>query len=852
MVLDTRKIEPKEYILGCSHTIDLCRLCLRSIIKKAKEGMYMALLLFLVYLVFTLIVLYRALNPVIWEVGSVIYLIAATFFIGLPLIAGILLWTFVILTLVILLVEDVRIVLADYLYKTAGKSIPKLSKTEEEALNAGDTWLEQDIFVGAPNWQRLSAVNTALTTEEQAFLDNETNTLCSMLDDWHISQEGDLPHKVWSYIKEHGFFGLVIPTEFGGKGFSARAHSEVVMKIASRSGAAAVTVMVPNSLGPGELLNYYGTEEQKSHYLPRLAQGIDIPCFALTEPGAGSDATSIQSEAIVMEKEVDGFVVLGLNITLDKRWITLAPVATLIGLAVNLKDPEGLLKGEGQEGITCLLIPRDTANLQIGNRQIPANQPFMNGTLRGKDIFVPITSIIGGQQKAGAGWQMLVECLSIGRSISLPALGTASSSVSYLTTGAFARIRRQFNVELTQFEGVAEKLAEIAGLNYLINATRLLTVAAVNEHKKPSVASAITKYFNTELARIAVNNAMDVHAGRAVVVGPRNYLSNAYQSIPISITVEGANIMSRNLLIFGQGSMACHPYIRNEFYAVSSGNKEAFRPLIWNHIAYFLQNLAKTVCSAWTGGLFISVPDRAMKREYKRLARLSHAFAWLADLSLIYLGGDLKRKERLSARLADGMSYLYMAMAALRNVELNQDNPDDQLHAKWAVDYCFYQAQKSMIGLCSNFPSRLLGGIMRLVAFPFGQTMQYPSDKLDNKLAHLMATNNQYREQVKQYIYLSGDETQPMDRMEHALQLIIKTDGLVKKISDLKRFKGNKLKVKLQEKVAKGELTAHEADTLSAVEQARWDAILVDEFDFEAMKKKTFSSIIDKMESPLN
>ncbi|RUR12451.1 acyl-CoA dehydrogenase [Legionella sp. km772] len=811
----------------------------------------MAILLFLIYVIFTLIVLYRAASPIIWEIGSVVYLIAATFFIGLSLIPGILIWTFILLSLLVLLVEDVRVVLADYFYKTAGKSIPKLSKTEEEALNAGDTWVEQDLFRGNPDWERLANISTVLTAEEQAFLDNEVQTLCSMLDEWQIAQEGDLSPKVWTYIKENGFFGLVIPKEFGGKGFSARAHSEVVMKIASRSGVAAVTVMVPNSLGPGELINYYGTDEQKAYYLPRLARGIDIPCFALTEPEAGSDATSIQSEAIVVKKEVDGKAVLGLNISLDKRWITLAPVATLIGLAVNLKDPEGLLQGEGQEGITCLLIPRDSENLTIGNRHLPANQPFMNGTLRGKDIFVPITTIIGGQKKAGAGWQMLVECLSIGRSISLPALGAASSTVSYLTTSAFARARRQFNVELAQFEGVAEKLAEIAGLNYIINSTRLLTVAAVNEHKKPSVASAITKYFNTELARTVVTNAMDVHAGRAVVVGPRNYLNNFYIGAPISITVEGANIMSRNLLIFGQGSMACHPFIRDEFYAVSSENKEAFRSIIWKHITYFLQNMAKTICSAWTGGIFIAAPNSAMKQEYKRLARLSHAYAWFADLSLIYLGGDLKRKERLSARLADGMSYLYMAMAVLRNVQMHQDNKDEQLHAKWAVDYCFYHAQKSMLQFCQNFPSKFLGVVMRFFAFPFGQTMAYPSDKLDNKLAHLMTSNNYYRERIKQYIYLSGDEKEPVDKMEHVLQLIIKSEEVVKKISDLRRFKGSKLKEKLQEKVAKGELTAAEMETVLSVEQARWDAILVDEFDFDSMKKKTFSSIIDSIHSPL-
>lgn len=810
----------------------------------------MATLLFLIYLVFTLVVLYRAMSPLIWEIGTVVYLIIATFVIGLPLVAGILLLLVIIPAVLIIQFEPVRIYIADHLYKTAGKSVPKLSKTEEEALNAGDTWLEQDIFTGTPNWDRLASVNTVLSEEEQSFLDNETQILCSMLDDWEINQEQDLPPKVWTYIKENGFFGMVIPKEYGGKGFSARAHSDVVMKLSSRSGVAAVTVMVPNSLGPGELLNFYGTEEQKSYYLPRLAKGIDIPCFALTEPGAGSDATSIQSDAIVIQKTINGKSVLGLNITIDKRWITLAPIATLIGLAVNLKDPDGLLKGEGSEGITCVLIPRDTENLEIGNRHLPGNQPFMNGTLRGKNLFVPIDRIIGGQKNAGHGWQMLVECLSIGRSISLPALGAGSSSVSYLTTGAFGRIRRQFNVEIAQFEGVVEKLAEIAGLNYLINSTRLLTVAAVNEHKKPSVASAITKYFNTELARIVVGASMDVHAGRAVVVGPRNYLTGFYQGVPISITVEGANVMTRNLLIFGQGSMACHPYIRQEFYAVSNDDKEAFRSIIWKHITYFMQNFAKAVCSAWTAGLFIAVPNNSMQREYRRLARLSHAFAWLADLSLIYLGGDLKRKERLSARLGDGLSYLYMAMAALRNVQLNGDNPDEQLHAQWAVMYCFYHAQKSMIGLCDNFPSRILGFVMRLVAFPFGQTMRYPTDKLDQQLAHLMTGNNHYRDRMKKYLYLSGDPQQPVDRMEHALQLIIKTDGLTNKISDLKRFKFGKLKEKLAEKVANKQLTQTEMDSIMATEDARWDAILVDEFTFDSMKKKTFSSVTDKIKSP--
>ena len=810
----------------------------------------MAILFFLVYLIFTLIVLYRAMSPLVWELGSVFYLVVATFAIGLPWIVGFVLWAIIIVALLIVYMEPLRAKIADFLYKTAGKSVPKLSKTEEEALNAGDTWLEEDIFKGTPDWERLAKVATALSAEEQAFVDNETQTLCSMINEWDVSQTRDLPENVWAYLKDNGFFGLVIPKEYGGKGFSARAHSEVVLKIATRSGVAAVTTMVPNSLGPGELINYYGTDEQKNYYLPRLAKGIDIPCFALTEPGAGSDATSIQSDALVMHHQVDGKTVLGLNITLDKRWITLAPIATLIGLAVNVRDPDGLLHGEGVEGITCVLVPRDTKNLVAGNRHIPAEQPFMNGTVRGKDIFVPITAVIGGQQRVGGGWQMLVECLSIGRSISLPAMGAGSSAVSYLTTGAFARIRRQFNVEIGQFEGVEEKLAEIAGLSYLTQATRLLTVAAVDEHKKPSVASAITKYFNTELARVVINNAMDVHAGRGVVVGPRNYLTGFYLGVPISITVEGANVMSRNLLIFGQGSMACHPFIRDEFYAVAKEDKAAFRDVIWKHIQYFMQNFAKAICSAWTGGVFISAPNSPMKREYKRLTRLSHAFAWLADLSLIYLGGDLKRRERLSARLADGLSYLYMAMAALRSVQLHEDNPDEQLHAQWAVAYCYYHAQKSMIGLCNNFPSKTLGFLMRMVAFPFGQTMRYPTDKLEQKLARLMTQNNHFRERLKKLVYLSGDPKQPVDRMEHALQLIIQNDDLAKKVSDLKKVKFGQLSSKLQEKVAKNELTQQEMDDLLAVEAVRWDAILVDEFSFDSMKNSTFNSVIDEIKSP--
>ncbi len=803
----------------------------------------MAITLFFIYFIFTLVILYRGIDLVLWDTVSIIYLLTSTLFTGFPWFLGLPLWLIIIAVILIRRVEFFQSFGVNYLYEYVSKTIPKLSETEQIALSAGDTWLEQDIFRGKPDWQQLSSIRTQLTDEEQSFLDKETQILCGLLDEWSIAQAHDLPESVWSYIKSQGFLGLVIPKIYGGKGFSARAHSDIVTKIASRSGVAAVTIMVPNSLGPGELLLHYGTDEQKSYYLPRLAKGLEIPCFALTEPEAGSDATSIKSEAVVVEKKIDGKLVLGLKLNLNKRWITLAPVATLLGLAVNLKDPEGLLKGCGQPGITCILISRDTKHLEIGNRHLPAQQPFMNGTIRGENMFVPITSIIGGQKKAGHGWEMLVECLSIGRSISLPALSTGSSGVAYLTAGAYCRIRRQFNMEIGRFEGVEEKLAEIAGLNYVVNATRLLTLAAVNEGKKPSVASALTKYFNTELARITINHAMDVHGGRAVVLGPRNYLANYYTSIPIFVTVEGANIMSRNLLIFGQGSIACHPFIRDELNAITAEDKLAFRQLAMKHIAYFFTNFAKTVCCVWTGGRFLSVPQSKLKTAYQRVERLSYTFAWLADVSLMYLGGALKRKERLSARLADGMSYLYMAMAVLHFAKERGENADDLIHAEWALAYCLYHAQKSLIALCRNFPSRWLGVVMRFIAFPFGQTMKKPSDKQDHALANTMMQHNEYRSILASALYLSGDKNQPIDRMEHALSLIIRHEDLYKKIGKLNMMTNEELDKQLQQKIKVGELTQTDVDNVMALEKARWDAIQVDEFSFDSVQDKTFKII---------
>lgn len=792
----------------------------------------MALLCSVVYVIFTIIVLYHSMKAVIWDIGSACYLVCLLAFGETSWIIEVIAIAIVVMIAVGVHATTLRHQCAQWFFRRLSHQMPSLSLTEKQALNAGDTWFEQSIFRGAPDWKKLATLSTPLTPEEQSFLDHETHELCGLLEEWAIESQHDLPAAAWTYLKEKGFLGLVISKAYGGKGFSARAHSDIVMKIASRSSAAAVTMMVPNSLGPGELLQHYGTSEQKSYYLPRLAKGLEIPCFALTEPEAGSDATSIQSEAIVVKKIVEGQSILGLHLTLDKRWITLAPIATLVGLAVYLRDPDQLLQGVGQEGITCLLIPASTEGLEIGARHLPAHQSFMNGTVRGKDIFVPLSTIIGGQAQAGQGWPMLVECLSVGRAISLPALTTASSGVAYLTTSAFARIRRQFNVEIGQFEGVQEKLAHIGGLQYIINATRLLTLAAVTQDKKPSVASGIAKYFNTELARMAINDAMDVHGGRAVVAGPRNYLFNFYQSIPIAITVEGANIMSRNLLIFGQGSMACHPFVRQEYEALTNQDEAEFEKIFWQHVHYTLQQGAKTIGSAWTGGWLIRVPKRSLRRLYQRVTRLSYAYAFLADVSLIYFGAQLKRKERLSARLADGLSYLYMAMAVLHYAHQEGETPDQQLHARWAVTYCLAEAAASMQALCRQFKWRPLGWVLQRILFPFGQWMHRPTDQQDRALAQGMMKNNAYREQLKTACYLSGDAAQPVDRVEQALQLLIQASEIYVKIPDLKPFKlhAKDFQAKLQAKVAQGILTPAEKATILAVEKARWDAILVDEF----------------------
>ncbi len=664
--------------------------------------------------------------------------------------------------------------LTKFIFIKAKTILPKISETEQLALNAGDTWYEKEIFQGKPDFNLLHDIKKfALSDEEESFLQNETNQLCSMIDDWHITHvEKDLPINLWDFIRKTGFFGLVIAKEYGGKGFSAAAHSNIVMKIATRSVSVAVTVMVPNSLGPGELLYHYGTKEQKDLYLPKLATGEEIPCFALTGPHAGSDATSITDKGTICMGQYNGVEVLGIRLqNVDKRYITLAPVATLVGLAFKVVDPNNLLNGIGRTGITCALLPHDHPGLEIGNRLFALNQVFMNGTVRAKDTFIPMDWVIGGQAMVGEGWRMLVECLSIGRSISLPACGTASALMSTVSTSAYALIREQFKVSIGTFEGVEEKLARMGGLTYMLNATREFTVSAVDNGVRPSVASAIAKYHLTELGRVVITDAMDIHGGRGIIMGPNNYLARGYEGSPVGITVEGANIMTRNLMIFGQGAMRCHPYVRTEYESLMADDGlEQFDNAMFGHIGYHLQNMVRAIFHSFTCGFFANSRNNKFIKYYKQITRMSSYFAYIGDLSLIILGGELKRKERISARLGDVMSYLYMASSTLRYYEANGKIQDDEVFVTWVLDYALFYVQNALIDVLDNFPMKGIAKILKFILFPYGLAYKKPSDTLENKISKGLLRNCKTREMFKDNCFVPNDSGDILGRVELAFK----------------------------------------------------------------------------------
>lgn len=805
----------------------------------------MIFLLFILSLIIQLIAVWAIfffnLNKVLGSSVAIIIAILSAFLLtpwslllGIPIIA----------LSIIILVEPLRFnLITKPAYKTLANSMPSISTTEQEALEAGTSWWEKELFMGAPDWSQFEKYPyPTLSEEEQSFIDNEVELLCSMLNEWEIHHHlKDLPPEVWQFIKDKGFLGLIIPKSFGGKEFSSFAQSRIMSKIASRSLTTAVSCMVPNSLGPGELLMHYGTDAQKQQYLPGLAKGEEIPCFGLTSPEAGSDAGAIPDSGVVCYGEYEGAQVLGLRMNFSKRWITLAPIATVVGLAFKLYDPEGLLgdKNKTEYGITCALIPASHAGIKIGARHFPGS-PFMNGTVEGEDVFIPIDWIIGGQENAGKGWRMLMECLGVGRGISLPALATAAGEMSYLTVGAFAKIRQQFNISVGKFEGVQEATSEIASDAYMLEAFRYLVTCGLNQGGTPAVMTAMAKYYATETMRKVVNHGMDIAGGRAIQLGPRNFLALTYQAIPIAITVEGANILTRSLMIFGQGSMRCHPYLFEELQLLQSEDKSTsvkkFDDLLFKHLAYTFNRGAKSFAYGWTGGSNDAPQsvDQFTASYYKTINRFSANFALVSDMSLGLLAGDLKRKEMLSGRLADIHAHLFISTAILKFYEAGQKTEAEQLHAKLALQKAFLNIQEAFWGLFENFPAKLPAAFVKWICFPFGRVISKPDDELKQQVAELMMQEHPFREQLKHHVFYSTKADDVTGRLEHTFQILRTLEPLwdkFKKAESKGKFKGLTFEENIEHATKEGFISESEAQQLLQYNAIRFDSMLTDVFD---------------------
>jgi len=723
--------------------------------------------------------------------------------------------------------------------------LPQMSATERAALEAGTVWWEGELFRGDPDWGKLLDYPVpSLTAAEQAFLDNEVEEACRRVDDWQVSHtQQDLPPDVWRYLAEQGFFGMIIPPQYGGLGFSAYAHSQVVTKLATRSSALAVTVMVPNSLGPAELLLHYGTQEQKNHYLPRLARGIEIPAFALTSPWAGSDAAAIPDVGIVCKGQWQGRETIGMRVTWDKRYITLAPVCSLLGLAFHLYDPDGLLGSAPDIGITCALVPADHTGVETGRRHFPLNAMFMNGPTRGKEVFMPLDFIIGGAAMAGQGWRMLMECLAAGRSISLPSSHAGMAQLTARSVGAYARVRSQFNMAVGRFEGIEEALTRIGAFTYLIDATRKLVAGAVDLGEKPAVASAIAKYHVTERARKVVNDGMDVIGGKGICLGPQNFLGRAYQQVPIGITVEGANILTRSLIVFGQGALRCHPYLRAEMEAAADADPArglaAFDRALWDHVGFTIRNGLRAFWLGLTGSHFVAVAAEVapvMRRYYQQLTRFSAAFAFLADISLLTLGGSLKRREKLSARLGDILAQMFLMSATLKRFEAEGRQVADAPLAHWAIWDAMYQAQQAFDGVIANFPNRFIGAFLRRTIFPWGHPYVVPSDELGHQVAQALIEPSATRDRLTAECFVPDDENEPVGALERALAATLAAEPAEAKIRAAERtgrFAGDP-RANVRDiatlAVAAGVLDAAEQELIQRRNRLRDCVIRVDDF----------------------
>jgi acyl-CoA dehydrogenase len=721
------------------------------------------------------------------------------------------------------------------------KLLPTMSQTEKEALEAGTVWWDGELFTGAPRWEKLLAAQAPhLSDAEQAFLDGPCEELCRLIDDWDIThRRADLPPHVWEFLKSRGFFAMIIPRQYGGLAFSAYAHSCVLAKIASRSATVSSTVAVPNSLGPAELLHHYGTEEQKNYYLPRLARGEEVPCFALTGPRAGSDAAAIPDTGSVCRGIWNGREIIGVKLNFSKRYITLAPIATVIGLAFRMFDPERLLGGKVDLGITCALIPRTTPGLVIGRRHFPLNIPFQNGPIQGKDVFVPLDVLIGGTKMAGQGWRMLVEQLSVGRCISLPSNATGAAQAAVWATGAYARIRRQFNMPIGYFEGVESVIARMVGLTYTMDAARSVTAGAIDGGEKPSVPSAMLKYHVTEMGRQVANDAMDVQGGKGICLGPKNYLARGYQVVPIAITVEGANLLTRSLIIFGQGAVRCHPFVLKEMNAARNPDRargvDDFDRALFGHIGFTLSNAARSLVMGLTLARFTTAPVKGpTARYYQHIVRFSASFAFAVDVAMLTLGGYLKKKENLSARLGDVLSCMYLASMVLKHYENRGRRTAELPVVEWACRHLLYRAQEQLHAFLRNFPSRFFAAAMHMLVFPRGLTYTAPSDRLGSSLAAIVMNPTAAREELCHFIYKTLEPGNPLGLLQEALRLAPVCESIEKRIrvEGVKTGRVTALDApgQTQQALAAGLISATEAAALQDYDAKVMDIINVDDF----------------------
>lgn len=737
-----------------------------------------------------------------------------------------------------------RQLISNTVFQIFKRQLPPMSETERTALNAGDTWWDAELFTGRPNWKALlETPQPELTEAEVKFIEGPASKLCELIDDWEITHHRRrLPNRVWKFIKDEGFLGMIIPKKYGGLEFSALAHSRIVMMLASRSVSAAVSVMVPNSLGPAELLLKYGTDKQKNHYLPRLANGTDIPCFALTAPEAGSDASAIPDKGIVCYGKHEGQDVLGIRLNWRKRYITLGPIATLLGLAFQLEDPEGLLGETPDIGITCALIPTNTPGVQIGRRHYPMNQAFQNGPNEGHNVFIPMDWVIGGQEQVGKGWQMLMECLAAGRAISLPSLSVSGAKLASRAAGAYARIREQFGMPIGEFEGIEGVLARIASKTYTMDATRIMTLGALDRGHHPAVISAMVKQQLTEGMRVAINDAMDIQGGAGISMGPRNIFARIYQALPISITVEGANILTRNFIIFGQGAIRCHPYLFKEISATEDSSPrqglKQFDDAFFSHIGLFLQNAVRSFWLGLTNGRTAHVPVQGAAFRYlQQLNRMSAAFAFVSDSCLLLLGSNLKRKEHLSARLADVFSLLYLTSATIKHFEANGTLDSEVPLLKTACHNAFYEMQESLHGVLRNIPNRMIGLILRFIVFPRGRSYSAPYDEFLHDTAALLLTPSTVRDRLTQGIFLSQNPDAQIYRLEQGLIKVTAAYEAEKKLKWLakqgKIKRDKNIDVMINEAIQETLLNDEEIRLIKDARNARLDVIEVDDFDPE-------------------